>query len=418
MTQEEIILISYQDMLDKLRDQKSHLLLWNGFNTWLGVSTSYKDIFNKMIEDYRSVYADAENMMQECGYDLELFIGKLTWDINDNDFLKKYIANKVKYDFMKATHEIVKKGIRNVYSKKNEWVYILLNNFDNYFTLNFDSFLYLLLLKYKWPENDTTIAFQQPFNFIEDDVNETFNNTIYTEIKNARNTGSVDIRVESEVISKSMRSLTKTHFKKEIITFAKEENKDWEEKDIRNIIDLVMEEEKNKKVLEVVDDWMKPQKIFDDMEYVFDTESETQNLFFLHWAFHIFRDGEEIKKITQTDNEALYDRLETILNDGDKEIICVFQSENKIEEINKNEYLKKALDKLTTLSGNLVIIGSSLWDNDQHIFDNIAQSQIDNIYIATSKNKYKVVYKEAKKKFWNKNVFLFDRETITYENPN
>ena len=33
--------------------------------------------------------------------------------------------------------------------KKNEGIYLLLREFTNYFTLNYDSFLYMLLLKYK-----------------------------------------------------------------------------------------------------------------------------------------------------------------------------------------------------------------------------------------------------------------------------
>lgn len=421
MPQEEVTLLSYQELLDILQDQESHLLLWNGFNTWLWVKTTYKDIFKKMIEDHWSVYADARDIISECGDDIESFIGRLTQDINGNDFLKKYITNKIKYDFMKATHEIVKNGVRNVYKKKNEWVYILLRNFKNYFTLNFDSFLYLLLLKYKWSDKDLSIGFQPTFNFIEEDINETFNNTIYTEIKEARNNWSIAIQFGSDTVTTPTKKLAKTHFKKEVMTYAKD-RKDWEERDIKLVVDHLWTEEKNKKVIEVIDDWMKPLKIFNDeayaTEYHYDVENETQNLFFLHWAFHIFQEGETIKKITQTDDEALYDRLEEILNNWKKDILCVFQAEQKLEEINKSPYLRKALDKLGALSGNIVMIWSSLWDNDQHIFDQINQSSIENIYIASSPKKYRDTFKEAKKKFSNKNIFLFDRDTITYEIPN
>ena len=55
---------------------------------------------------------------------------------------------------MQATHEIVKEEIKNVYAEKNDGVFILLKEFTNYFTLNYDSLLYLLLLKYKPSENN------------------------------------------------------------------------------------------------------------------------------------------------------------------------------------------------------------------------------------------------------------------------
>ena len=47
---------------------------------------------------------------------------------------------------MKAAHEIVKSKIKNIYAEKNEGIHILLKNFANYFTLNYDSFLYLDIL--------------------------------------------------------------------------------------------------------------------------------------------------------------------------------------------------------------------------------------------------------------------------------
>jgi len=421
MPREELTLLTYQELLEILQDQESHLLIWNGFNNSLWIRTGYSEIFERMISDQRSIYEDARDMITECENDLEAFIWILTKDIDENDFLKKYVSNKVKYDFMKATHQIVKNGVRNVYNDENEGIYLLLKNFKNYFTLNFDSFLYLLLLKYKWPEKDTTIAFQQTFKFIEEDTNEKFNNTIYTEVKNARNNGTLDISIWKDSISAPLKELTKTHFTKAIMTYAKKHSKNWEEKDIKDVVDHIWSEEKSKNIIEDIDDWIKPQTAIDGLEYtkeyVYDTETETQNLFFLHGAFHLYHEGEEVKKITQTDNEALYDRLEDILNDWERDILCVFRSENKLEEINKNTYLRNALDKLTTLSGCLVIIGFWLSDNDQHIIDQINNSNLDTIYIASRSKDHADTYKKIKKIFWNKNVILFDRDTITYETP-
>ena len=112
--------MKYQEILEKLEGKESNLLLGNGFNRGLGVNTSYSAIFQKMLKNDLGVYKDAEYIVKKCDFDLEKFIWELVKDINkDNVFLKKYLANKVKQDFMRATHEIVKEGIKNIYAEKN-----------------------------------------------------------------------------------------------------------------------------------------------------------------------------------------------------------------------------------------------------------------------------------------------------------
>ena len=95
------------------------------------------------------------------------------------------------------------------------------------------------------------------------------------------------------------------------------------------------------------------------------------------------------------------------------DIVCVFQSENKKETIEANEYLKCCYDKLKEISGNLVIIGSSLDDNDDHIFSQINKSYLETIYVSIF-NKTNAKIKKAKQKFPNKKVVIFDAETISY----
>ena len=418
----EITLLKYQEILKKLEDKEYHLLLGNGFNRGLGVNTSYSAIFQKMIQNDLGIYKDAKDIVKKCDYDLERFIGELIKDIDEeNIFLKKYIANKVKQDFMRATHEIVKDGIKNVYAKKNEGVYILLKHFQNYFTLNYDSFLYLLLLNFKLETNEKeqTIAFQPSLKFIEEDMNEDQNN-IYTEIKKARENGTVSIKFDNNSNStvQNLSELTKKNFISEIEIYSKRNNKNWKTSDIERVVKSLLEEEKKNNVQQKVDDGSKLLTLFDDTtEFVYDVEKETQNLFFLHGAFHIYKDKKLEKKITQSTDKALYDKLEQILNDDEKEIICVFQSENKIEAINKSEYLKKALQKLSVLSGSLVIIGSSFDDNDSHVFAQIESSKVDSVYISTRESSKVKNFNKAKKLLPTKNIFLFDAESITYELP-
>jgi len=421
MNKEEITLLAYKDILEQLKDQECHLLLGNGFNRGLGVDTSYKSIFQKMTENNHGIYADAEAIVVASKYDLEHFIGKLTDATSDeNPFLKKYVGNKVKLDFMKATHEIVKSEIKNVYAKRNEGIFMLFKNFTNYFTLNYDSFLYLLLLNFKLDKiNERTIAIQPSLRFIEEDMDEAQNN-IYSEIKKARDEGTLNINAgnNTESISKTLGELPKTHFIAEIKQYSKSNNKNWTDKDIKRVVNSILEEEKINNILEKVDDGSNQQRLFEgETEFIFDTKKETQNLFFLHGAFHIYRDGKEEKKITQKTDKALYDRLEEILNNEEKDVICVFQSENKIDEINKSEYLKKAYNKLSELNGSMVIIGWSLSDNDSHIFEQINKSNINTLYISTTSKSKGTMNEKVRNKFPNKKTVLFEAESITYELP-
>ncbi len=416
-SQTENTMLSYNDVLANIKNQENHLLIANGFNYGLGVNTGYKAIFEKMAKNNRNIYNDALKMVEECGFDLEYFIGKLEKDINqDNTFLKKYIRNKVKFDFMKATHEIVKSEIKNIYAEKNEGIFVLFKEFTNYFTLNYDSFLYLLLLKYKPIDNQkkNTIVFQPTLKFIENDL-DTKQDDIYSEIKAAREKGKLrlDFNSTENALEKDLNKLTKVHFTVVVTEYSKTYKKGWKTKDIKKVVKSIFEEEKNNELLSKIDDGSRQQTLFGETEFVYDINSNTQNLFFLHGAFHIYKDGKSFKKITQKSDKALYEKLEEVLNNEEQEVICVFQHRNKTDAINDNEYLKHCFDKLAQISGNLVIIGSSLADNDNHIFEKINNSQIDTLYISAFGNKEKIM-SLAKVKLPHKKIYLFDAETISY----
>lgn len=415
---ENIPFLSYKEVLDRIDNQENHLLLANGFNHGLGVHTGYSDIFKKMLKNNFGIYAEAKSMIEECHYDLELFLKRVTDDITDNNiFLKKYVCNKIKLDFMQALHEIVKSKIKNIYDEKNEGIYILLSKFTNYFTLNYDSFLYMLLLKYKSVDNNSnSIAFEPTLEFIGADLDERQNN-IYSEIKRARETGELKITVgDDDTIERSMNLLTKTSFTTLLQTYSKGKKKDWSKKDIDRVVDRLLEEEKRNQILNCVDDGSRQLSLFSD-EIIFDTSSLTQNLFFLHGAFHICKDGQTIKKITQDTDKALYDKIEELLNTEGKEIVCIFQSTDKLEVIQQNDYLRHCYEKLATLSGNMIIIGSSLAENDNYIFSQINKSTISQVYISTLPKEKEKNYDLAKKRFPSKEIYLFDTETILYEKP-
>ena len=72
---------------------------------------------------------------------------------------------------MKSAYGIVKENIKEVYQEKTQGVHLLLKNFSNYFTLNYDPLLYLLLMKFKKNNEDISIAFSNTELFIQDDLN-------------------------------------------------------------------------------------------------------------------------------------------------------------------------------------------------------------------------------------------------------
>lgn len=408
--------LNYKDVLEAIKGKENHLLIANGFNYGLGVCTGYSDIFKKMKEEHFGLYVEAEGIFNKCNCDLELFLERMSNDISENNiFLRKYVCNKIKLDFMQALHSIVKAKIKNIYEEKNEGIYLLLREFTNYFTLNYDSFLYMLLLKYKKdsPENNA-LALMPTLNFVQEDLDSSVDD-IYTEIKTLREKGELGIKIEgNSVFEGALGRMKKTPFVNAVEAYSDNNKKKWKKKDIERVVDRLLDEENRIKVLEKVEDGSKQLSLF-DKEFVFDVESEVQNLFFLHGAFHIYRDGEKIKKITQETDKSLYNKLEDILNTEGKDIVCIFQSTDKLDAINGNAYLRHCYEKLSELSGNLVIIGSSLADNDNHIFNQINASKIENIFISSLLKDMEKNQEMAEQKFPDKKIIMFDAESISYE---
>ena len=409
MTNQNITLISYKEVLVKLQTHtQNHLLLGNGFNTSLNIYTNYKNIFNKMKKEY-SGYENID--IQNISYDIEALISKMQDKVkegNDKDFLCKYIEKKIKYDFMKATHSIVKENIKNVYQEeKSQGICLFFKNFTNYFTLNFDLSLYLLLMKFKKQDDgmNNAIAISNSELFRKDDVNTRLNH-IYDKINVAYEHGTVKITANNTLTAKNLNDLKKAEFESIIKTHFESEG--WKGKDIKSVCDRISNENKPDKVLTVNDSFL-------DENFKHQTPN-MQNLFFLHGAFHIYSNNTGIRKITKKQDNALYEKLENIINDDYNEILCVLKgtSEEKKSAITDNQYLNICFEKLGTLDGSLVVFGSSLDDNDDHIFEKINESAITTIYISSCDGKKDDDMIKAKSKFFGKNIMLFDYNTVSY----
>ncbi len=403
-------LLSYNEVLIELQKTKrqNNLLLGNGFNLSLGVNTSYKNIFEIMKKNNKEY-----SIIKSEKLDLEEFIGKCKNCINkDNQlystFLNTFIHNKIKLDFMKAVSEIVTKETKTIYQEKNEELYLLFKNFDNYFTLNYDPFLYQLLMKYKSPNNkDTGLLFKNSSKGKEILFDKN-SKVLLKEIEEGYKNGTVTIRIDSKSVELDLNKLSKTDFTNEIKKYYKNRTS---VKELKKIIDLIWIKKEENKCLENLDDGFANLSGND----LFYSNIETQNLFFIHGAFHIKQGTHYIKKITQQTEKSLYNRIEEIIENGNENIICIFSNNNKESEINKNEYLKNCLKKLEIIEGTILIIGSSLADNDSHIFSRLNNSNVDTIYIACSENNKKDTFKTATNLFPSKKIKLFDQHTISYE---
>lgn len=414
----QIPIINYKKLLQELEasNQDSHLLLGNGFNNSLGVNTSYKGIFEKMKQNYKG-YEILESDIETYNYDIEILIEKLKNLITptetiDKTFLPQFTESKIKFDFMKAAYEIVKSKVKNIYQDKNQEIYLLFKNFTNYFSLNYDPFLYLILMKFKKSNDNSALALQENFSFIQEDLNKTQNN-IYNKIQNLRKKG--ELQVNDGVSPSSIKNLShvsKTFFQNTVKNTLKERY-NWKNKDIERVCDYIWEQENNEKKLSNINDG-----------FLFDTynnnEQKLQNIFFLHGAFHIYEDNTIIRKVTQKQDKALYQRLEEIINAEEKDIVCVLTGtwEDKKKAIKENKYLQNNFNQLRNLNGYLVIFGSSLGDNDSHIFNQINQSQIRKIYISINPNNIEKDQEKATKIFPEKELCFFDYTTVSYQPEN
>ena len=409
---------TYADVLDELPEQ-SHLLLGNGFNNSLGIKTEYENILEKMKEK-NPVYKIIETKTKQCNYNIETIIGELKNKIQKDDseyanFLSSYINKKVKSDFMQAVMDIIEGEIKNVYQEKNQNIYLLLKNFENYFTLNYDPFLYLLLMKFKGKNNNEALAIQNTLPFQEEHLNTT-NNDIYKEIKMLHDEGILKISISNQEATRQLNQVTKQSFMTQAKEYFKTRHPEWRSRKIEKSVGFFWEQKDISQRILDVNDGFRKENSQESLFPAYNEQQSYQNLFFLHGAFHIFKRKERILKITSESHKALYKKLEETINSENEDIVVVLKNDDKIQEIRNNNYLNACYKQLLYLEGSLIILGCSLSDNDKHIFDQINKSKITTIYISVHQDEFEKYYQKSQKIFNNKKIVFFDRETISYSN--
>lgn len=114
--------------------------------------------------------------------------------------------------------------------------------------------------------------------------------------------------------------------------------------------------------------------------------SKPSTLFYLHGALHLFDKKYEIIKQTYSrTSKPLKDQtLENIHRDIYPIFVSEGTSQQKKAKIIHNAYLNHCYKSLSKISGDLIIFGTMLKTNDDHIRDALKHSKIKNIYIGVS----------------------------------
>src|SRR6202035_1072609 len=113
-------------------------------------------------------------------------------------------------------------------------------------------------------------------------------------------------------------------------------------------------------------------------------KTDSQNLFYLHGALHIFDAGSELQKFTWINTGIKL--IEQIRNALDDKKFPLFVSEGtsseKMDKIMHSNYLSRGMRSFSKIGGNLFIYGHSLADNDKHILNLIPKSKIKRLFVS------------------------------------
>lgn len=140
--------------------------------------------------------------------------------------------------------------------------------------------------------------------------------------------------------------------------------------------------------------------------------------YYLHGALFLFRESFYDLKLRKAESsEELIELIGENIREG---IMPLFVSEGtheeKLEAINRSDYLKFALRKLEKSGKSLVIFGTSLSDPDKHIVDAINQSERDlaiSIHAGTkSKDQVKSIKHRIRSIFPGQRVEFFNSDTL------
>lgn len=346
---------------------KFDLLTGNGFNVALGIDTGYKKIRDEMLRQKGSEWI---NVIDAKTTDLEQEIKKLEDKkdpLENTDGRHAYLKL-----FLMSLNKLVKDGIHQVIEKKE--LSTFMDKFENYYTLNYDHLLLLVL--FNAVNIEYTDIDEKDLNSIIESRN-TYISDVHMAVKNTPQ------YFQEDYLSKQFPNLKKNYIQR-IIGYLKDSGKS-----VKMVDTGFLKNDKEKMV------FSKENKI---------------NFFPLHGLMHIVYENDEaimLRKKFSTISDKIQDSLE---KDNLKNLL-IFQGENKLDSIKENEYLNHCYESLCQTKNDLVVIGCSFNQNDFHILKAINQSGIQNIYINVYRPNDEPIIgdkeKEILSKLTGKNVYFF-----------
>lgn len=121
-------------------------------------------------------------------------------------------------------------------------------------------------------------------------------------------------------------------------------------------------------------------------EYVsWDIEkTNTQNVFYLHGALHVFDAPEKLVKYTWCNTGIrLIEQIRTALTQNYYPLfVAEGNSEQKYNRIRHSDYLSRSYRSFSNITDCLFVYGHSLADNDEHILRAIEKGRIKSLYVS------------------------------------
>lgn len=145
-----------------------------------------------------------------------------------------------------------------------------------------------------------------------------------------------------------------------------------------------------------------------------------QNLYYVHGAMHIFKDGKSaIQKYTwRNGNKTIGQQVkESIEANKFPVFISEGTTEHKLKRIKENGYLSRSFSSIKSITGDIFIFGHSIRDEDDHVFDIINTNRgLKKIFISLFGNKdseenKKIIHKITR---WRNEYNFKGREYIFY----
>lgn len=145
--------------------------------------------------------------------------------------------------------------------------------------------------------------------------------------------------------------------------------------------------------------------------------STDQNVFFLHGGLHLYDESGVIKKHAYKElGETIIAQVRENL-DSNKFPIFVAEPNHKkkLDRILHNPYLNYCYDRLGDISDSLIIFGHSMDETDTHVFNQIRESGINNVYISIygdpNSQSNRRTKANSESYFYNCNVYFYQAES-------